>query len=185
MHKFAAIVQARCSSSRFPDKVLAKISSYKLLELLFARLSRSQCIDQIILATTSLKSDDRLENLANKSSVGCIRGEINDVLARYVRAISITDATHIVRITGDCPFIDPNILDDAIDYYVERGLEYLHNPVILMVWILRYSRVQHFLMLIVMLSQIMIESMLLLGSDLLQSTKSISSLLRMIFQLFV
>ena len=104
----ACIVQARCNSSRFPSKVLSELGGKSLLSFLLDRVLRSRCINEVIVATTVDISDDPIERIALSRGVKCIRGSEKDVLGRYCSALNYTNADVLVRITGDCPLIDPS-----------------------------------------------------------------------------
>ena len=126
--KIVAIVQARMGSSRLPGKVLSQIGDEKAICLLLGRLSRSYMINQIVLATTTLAEDDVLVDAASNSKVGIFRGDERDVLDRYVNAARIFEADIVVRITGDCPFVDSVLVDKLLEAFVKQeDLDYLCN----------------------------------------------------------
>ena len=110
----AVIVQARTGSSRLPGKVLANLSGRPMLAFLTERLKRCTSVDQIILATTELEEDEALAELGRSLGLTVVRGSQKDVLSRFSLAAKDTEATILVRITGDCPFVDPDILDEMI-----------------------------------------------------------------------
>ena len=112
--KVVAIVQARMSSSRLPGKVLEKLSGKPVLHHVHERLSACSLIDEIVIATSKEASDDPIENFCLNQSVSCFRGSLDDVLDRYYRAALHYEADVIVRITADCPVIDPVIVDAVI-----------------------------------------------------------------------
>lgn len=124
-----AIVQARMSSTRLPKKVMMEICGKPILWHVVNRLKQARNIDRIVVATTRDKSDDLIIKWCIENSVDFSRGSLEDVLARYHRAAVEADATTIVRITADCPLIDPEIVDRAIqgfsegeyDHYVTDG----------------------------------------------------------------
>ena len=109
--KVTAILQARMGSSRLPGKVSADLAGRTLLEFLIERVRRSKSVDHIILATTDLPADNCLVELANKINLTIFRGSKDDVLDRYAKASMLTDAEVIVRLTGDCPLLDPQLID--------------------------------------------------------------------------
>lgn len=121
---FVAIVQARMASTRLPGKVLKIVKRKPLLEHLIDRLRFSKHIDKIVIATSVSKKDDAIEKLGKKLGVECFRGSENDVLDRYYQAAVEYDADVIVRITADCPVIDPVIVDKMINSYKKRLSEY-------------------------------------------------------------
>jgi glutamate-1-semialdehyde 2,1-aminomutase len=125
--KVVAIVQARMGSVRLPNKVMKPILGFPMIELLLARLSRSQHLDQIILATSTHECNkplvDHVESLGYKS----ICGNENDVLDRYLVAAKEVAADVVVRITGDCPLVDANLVDEAILEFKKSDIDYLSN----------------------------------------------------------
>ena len=125
--KATIIIQARTGSTRYPGKVLAEIEGKPLIEYLIERLKRSISAQDIILATTANKSDDKLEQIAQSKGIKCVRGEENNVLSRYKKATEITDSEVLVRITGDCPLIDVEMLDKMVEHLIDEDLEYYSN----------------------------------------------------------
>ncbi len=123
----AVIIQARTSSSRFPQKVLKDIFGRTLIEFLIERLKRSKKINDYILATTKDFADQSLVSIGNKLGLIVYRGSKNDVLSRYAEASNLTNANVIVRITGDCPLIDPEIIDETIECFFDQKVDYLSN----------------------------------------------------------
>ena len=112
--KIVAIVQARMSSTRFPKKVMQPICGKPMIGLLLERLSKSNKIEQIILATTDDNSCDSLAYYVNKLGYEVYRGNEDDVLDRYYQAAKKVQADLVVRVTGDCPLIDPEQVDEVI-----------------------------------------------------------------------
>ena len=110
----SVILQARTGSRRLPGKVLLDLAGRPMLAFLVERLNRCDLIDRIILATTELPEDDGLVELGASLGLTVVRGSQNDVLARFMLALQHTDAPVLVRITGDCPFVDPGLLDEMI-----------------------------------------------------------------------
>ncbi len=115
--KTAIIIQARMTSTRLPGKVLMEVLNKPLLEIQMERLMKSKHADQIIVATTTNEDDQPIIKLCNKLGIECFRGSENDVLARYYLAAKKFMVDVIVRITSDCPLIDPVVVDKVIDYY--------------------------------------------------------------------
>ena len=121
MENITVIVQARCGSLRFPDKILKKIKKdYTLIEFLFSRLFKSKKINNFFLATTKNKSDDKLCNLFKDSKVKIFRGDENNVLSRYYKIAKQNKSNIIIRITGDCPFVDYRIIDKFINKILSK-----------------------------------------------------------------
>ena len=109
-----AIVQARMGSSRLPGKVLLDLAGKPMLARVVARLSRAQMLDTIAVATSTHAHDDVLAEWCRAARVPCVRGSENDVLDRYYKAAQELGATTVVRVTSDCPFIEPSIVDRVV-----------------------------------------------------------------------
>ena len=109
-----AIVQARMSSSRLPGKVLMPLVGIPVLEHVVERLSYCRMIDNIVVATSLEASDDLIEDYCKKINVNVFRGSLDDVLDRYYQAALLHNPDIVVRITGDCPLIDPVVVDRVI-----------------------------------------------------------------------
>ena len=123
--RVAIIVQARMTSTRFPGKVLAPVLGKPLLAYQIERLQRAKSADLVVMATTNEPTDDPVAELAE--SMGCVvfRGSEDDVLDRYLQAARVADADTIVRITADCPLIDPAIIDASVDFYRAGGYDWM------------------------------------------------------------
>lgn len=115
--KVVAIIEARMDSKRLPGKTLMKIVNKPMLELLIERVQQAKRIDEIIIATSSNRKDDEIEKLTNRMIVNCYRGSEEDVLDRVLCAAKSTNADLIVELWGDSPLIDPNIIDELIEYF--------------------------------------------------------------------
>lgn len=116
-----AIVQARMGSTRLPGKVLHKMgSSFPVIELIYRRLSQSKRLNRIIVGTTVSAKDDELINFLEQQKIPFFRGSESDVLDRYYQISKAYQADVVVRITGDCPFIDSQIVDRIIDQYMDK-----------------------------------------------------------------
>lgn len=113
----AIVVQARMGSSRLPGKVLKDIAGRPMLSYQMERLRRVKRAERIVVATTDQPADDAVERFCQKEKIACVRGSEHDVLARYRLAIERFPADVVVRITADCPLIDPAIVDEAIAAY--------------------------------------------------------------------
>jgi len=125
--KILAIVQARLGSKRYPKKVLQKIGTTTIIELLLERLSRSKKISKIIVATTTNNEDVELIKFVENLGYNCFPGNENDVLDRYYQVAKLEKADVIVRITGDCPFVDANIVDKVIEGLLLTNSDYSSN----------------------------------------------------------
>ncbi len=110
-----AIIQARMSSSRLPDKVLLDVAGQPMLRRVWARTSRARRVDDVLIATTEDASDDRVEAYCAAHGMAVVRGSQFDVLDRYYGAARQSHAEIVIRITADCPVIDPALIDDAVD----------------------------------------------------------------------
>lgn len=108
-----AIVQARMTSTRLPGKVLVDLDGAPMLAQQLRRLARAKMLDAIVIATTVNKTDDPLVDLARAEHVGVFRGDEHDVLGRYLGAARAQAADLVIRITADCPLIDPDVVDQV------------------------------------------------------------------------
>ena len=110
-----AIIQARMTSTRLPGKVLADLAGQPLLEYMIARVRRARRLDGLCVATTENRADDPVADLCDKLGVAVFRGDETDVLGRFAGAADTAQADTIVRLTADCPVIDPTVIDQAIE----------------------------------------------------------------------
>lgn len=125
--KIIAIIQARVGSTRLPGKVLKKLSDKTVLNHVVERVNQSQEIDNIIIATSNLEKDNLIEKECKKIGVSFFRGSENDVLSRYYNAAKENNADVVVRITSDCPLIDPNVIDEIVRFYKEENYDVVTN----------------------------------------------------------
>ena len=125
--KITAIIQARMSSSRFPGKILENINGITILQSLFEQLKYSKLIDNKIIATTENKDDDVLVDFGTSEKIDVFRGSEIDVLDRYYQCAKKNNLENIVRITSDCPLIDPTIVDAVINKYKSGNYDYVNN----------------------------------------------------------
>ena len=116
-------------SSRLPGKVLMEACGRPLLSLMLDRVKRCETIDEIRVATSDREKDDEVEEVARTFGVLCFRGSESDVLDRYRGAAERSQADVVVRLTGDCPFIDPKVVDRVIRHYEDRAdsVDYVSN----------------------------------------------------------
>ncbi len=121
------VSQARSGSTRLPRKVLLKIQGRELLNIQITRLSKCKEIDKIIVATTIASDDDIIANLCNSWNVHVFRGQVNDVLDRYYQALTELSPTWVVRVTSDCPLIDPDLVDAVIKFAKVNDVDYASN----------------------------------------------------------
>jgi len=129
--KVSIIVQARMTSTRLPGKVMKCVDGKPLLEYQIERLKRVKNADKIIVATTINASDDSIEKLCRRLNVDVFRGSEEDVLSRYYECMKKYGADIIVRITSDCPIIDPAEVDKVIKRFVNANgqLDYVSNSI--------------------------------------------------------
>lgn len=125
--KIVAVVQARMGSTRLPNKVMATIGDVTLISFLLRRLSKSQLIDEIVLATSTNPVNDPLSQHVSDLGYSVIRGSENDVLDRYLLAANSTSADVVIRITGDCPLVDPDLVDQMLAQFFKVKVDYLSN----------------------------------------------------------
>jgi len=121
--KIIAIIQAHMGSIRLPGKVLLDLTGEPMLAREMKRLSRAQTLDKAVVATTVNPADDVIVSLCNESGWPYFRGSEEDVLDRYYRAAVDYEAEIVVRITSDCPLIDPEIVDHVVREFLERQPE--------------------------------------------------------------
>ena len=122
-----AIIQARCGSTRFPNKVFADIDGKPLLWHVVNRLKYAEMIDDIIIATTLSSKDDKIEEWCNVNSINVFRGNEEDVLNRYYCASVAFPSDIIVRITADDPFKEPKVINAIIKKLIEEKLDLVTN----------------------------------------------------------
>lgn len=122
-----AIIQARCGSTRFPNKVFALIDGKPLLWHVVNRLKHATKIDDIIVATTVSEKDDMIEEWCKENNVHCFRGSEDNVLNRYYSASQAFPSDYVVRITADDPFKEPKVIDAVITKLIEEGYDHVTN----------------------------------------------------------
>lgn len=122
-----AILQARASSIRLPGKVLRPLLGVPMLARQIERLRRSGQIERLVVATSTQPADDAIAALCAPLSVDCYRGNLEDVLDRYYQAAKHHGATVVVRLTGDCPLADAELIDSVISTHLEHGNDYTSN----------------------------------------------------------
>lgn len=127
--KVAAIIQARMGSTRLPGKILKTVNGKTLLEYQIERVNQAKSIDQIIIATTLKESEQPIVELCEKIGIDYYRGSELDVLSRYYEAAQKFGVDVIVRLTSDCPIIDPEVIDKVVNQYLnnQSSVDYLSN----------------------------------------------------------
>ena len=122
-----AIIQARMSSTRLPGKVLLDIAGEPMLARVIERAKRAKLIDEVVLATTTDPSDDPVAEFCAERGYNFTRGSLNDVLDRYYQAAKEYEADAIVRLTADCPVLDPDVVDETILAQREGNFDFVAN----------------------------------------------------------
>ena len=119
--KIVAIVQARMGSTRLPGKILMDIEGKPMFVHVAQRVGQSKFIDEVVVSTTDLVADDAVENVCLERGITFFRGDETDVLDRYYKCASRNKADIVVRITADCPLIDPEVIDRVISGYMAEA----------------------------------------------------------------
>ena len=125
--RIVATIEARMTSSRFPGKVLMEACGKPMLQHMIERLQRVPSLDGIVVATTGNDADVPIVNLAQRMGVGFFQGSEYDVLLRVLHSARAYDIDVIVEMTGDCPLIDPVLVEDCIRGYEVAGVDYVSN----------------------------------------------------------
>jgi spore coat polysaccharide biosynthesis protein SpsF len=123
------IIQARMGATRLPGKVLKKLGDNALLDFQISRIKEAKNIDTIVVATTVEDADDEIEVFCNGKGIPCFRGSENDVLSRYYECARDNKFETIVRLTADCPLIDPAVIDKVVTLFFEEKVDYCSNTV--------------------------------------------------------
>jgi spore coat polysaccharide biosynthesis protein SpsF (cytidylyltransferase family) len=123
-----ALIQARMGSTRLPGKVLAPLAGTTLLDLMIERLVPTPGLDAIAVATSDLARDDAVAAVAEAAGIGVVRGSEQDVLDRFHRGARQLGADIVVRITADCPLVDPELIGRLIAFREREGLDYAAIP---------------------------------------------------------
>jgi len=119
-----AIVQARMGSTRLPGKILKSIQGMPMLWHIVSRLKSVDEIDEVVIATSDLPSDDQVYEMAKNYGIACFRGSETDVLNRFYSAAKMMDAQYVIRITGDCPLVDPLTISKLIQLYFNDQFDF-------------------------------------------------------------
>ena len=125
--RMVGIVQARMGSTRLPGKVLVNIAGHPMLWHVVNRVHRAKLVDDVLVATSESTSDDPVVAFCEQAGIPCFRGSEDDVLDRYYQAAKWIGAKVVVRITADCPLLDPDVVDDVVRCYVDGGYDYVSN----------------------------------------------------------
>ncbi len=122
-----AIIQARMGSTRFPGKMLKQLRQKPLIWHVINRVKQAKLVDKIVLATSANKNNEPLIKEVEKYDLDVFVGDENDVLDRFYQCAKKFNATTIVRVTGDCPLIDPDVIDDVVRLFKKNKLDYASN----------------------------------------------------------
>ena len=123
------VVQARMASTRLPGKVLAPIMGKPMVRRILDRMLLSRSLDRVVIATTTERSDDELVGFAEREGIEYHRGSVDDIAERLLGAAERFEADVLARIWGDCPFIDPLVIDEAVNKLLAEDLDYVSNTV--------------------------------------------------------
>ena len=127
MKRTVAVIQARTGSTRLPGKVLLPLLGEPVLTHVMRRVARALTVDEVVVATTRLAADDPIAALAAQEGWPVVRGSEMDLLERYLEAARSHDADLVVRVTSDCPLIDPELIDQVVGALVREGGDYASN----------------------------------------------------------
>lgn len=128
--KYLVIIQARMGSSRLPNKVLKELCGKPMLQHIVERVEKSKYVNHVMVATTVKEEDKVIEELCQRIGMDCYRGSENDVLDRYYQAACKYQPENVIRITADCPFIDPVIIDQLIQIHERGEYDYTSNTLV-------------------------------------------------------
>ena len=123
----AGIVAARLESTRLPGKALFEINGKTILKIMFDRMSASKKLDRIIIATSTNKKDDLIENFCNDNNIECYRGDEENLISRYKLIADKLGIDIIAKFGADCPLIDPRTIDEVIEFYLKNDYDYVSN----------------------------------------------------------
>jgi|LauGreDrversion4_2_1035121.scaffolds.fasta_scaffold00235_28 glutamate-1-semialdehyde 2,1-aminomutase len=122
-----AFIQARMGSIRLPNKVMKTVNGKPLIEYLLLRVAKAKLIDKVVVASSVNSNNDPLVSFVNSLGFETYRGSEQDVLSRFYEAAKFHKATTVLRITADCPLVDPNLIDSLIEEYFNSGTDYATN----------------------------------------------------------
>ncbi len=125
--RIVATIEARMTSSRLPGKVMMECLGKSMLAHMVERVKRANILDDIIIATTINDTDQAIADEASRLQVKCYRGSEDNVMSRVLEAAQHFSGDIIVELTGDCPLLDPALIDHAVDHYFSSGVDYLSN----------------------------------------------------------
>jgi len=123
-YKCVTVIQARRGSSRLPDKILMPLAGVTVLERVIQRCKAIQGVDKVVCAIPDDEYNDPVEQLAIAAGASVCRGSEDDVLSRYVDAVIDIDTKYVMRVTADCPFLDPEVCQDLLEGVEQNAVEY-------------------------------------------------------------
>ena len=123
--KILAITQARYGSTRLPAKILKEVNGTSLLEIHLRRILQAKTINKLKIATTDEEGSKYIVEVADRVGVDYFKGSVNDVLSRFYGAAITEKPDYVVRLTSDCPLIDPAIIDEVVNFTVEHDYDYV------------------------------------------------------------
>jgi len=127
MGRTVAIIQARMGSTRLPEKVLREIGDRAMLWHVYERAVKASLVDAVVVATTTEPGDDAIEAFCREHAIDCHRGSETDVLDRYYQTAIDENADTVVRLTADCPFLSPAVIDRVVRVYRDSDAQYVTN----------------------------------------------------------
>jgi spore coat polysaccharide biosynthesis protein SpsF len=125
--RIVAIIQGRMASSRLPGKVLKEIAGEAMLGLVVARVRQAKTIAEVVVATTTEPEDAGIEKFCQERGILVYRGSLNDVLDRFYQAAKVYRADVVVRLTADCPLLDPGVVDHTVEVFLQSGVDFAAN----------------------------------------------------------
>ena len=123
------VLQARMSSTRLPGKVMTQINGHPMIYWEISRISKAKLVNKIVVAISDQSSDDILADYLDSIHQECIRGSLDNVLSRYVKAEEIYNPSAIIRLTADCPLVMPELIDQYLEIFHKEDFEYLSNTI--------------------------------------------------------
>jgi len=121
------IIQARLGSSRLPNKIMLLLNDMPIIDWVINRCKTATTVDKVIVATTCNPEDDKLVKYLSENNVCYYRGSEYDLLDRYYQCAKLLKPRNVVRVTSDCPFIDPTQIDAVVKTFKYGNYDYLHN----------------------------------------------------------
>lgn len=129
MNNIVAIIQARMASTRLPGKILADLAGKPLLYHVVVRAKQARTLNRVVVATTDKQNDNETEKSCDKIDVACFRGSEDDVLDRFYQVAKHFSADVIVRLTADCPLLDPGVIDLIVNFFLNGNYDYVSNVI--------------------------------------------------------